>query len=181
MSDNDLIQRGDAIFAVEATAVMPHDDCWSRAVDAIAALPGVMPKVRPLVWVERNGVWYAGTIIGEYSVGFDDGWWCELSGPAHWDWEPSEDRRSYCGPSAAKAAAQADYEARILAALTTQPAPDAQVIREAAQDLVAFLDAKHQSYVAAKGRNPADYVSGYSIARDKANAILALLTPKGGA
>lgn len=68
-----------------------------------------------------------------------------------------------------------------IATLELTPAPDAAAIREAVQGLAAFLDAKHQSYVAAKGRNPADYVSGYSIARDKANAILDLIGPKGGA
>ena len=73
----------------------------------------------------------------------------------------------------------ADADARIAALPAVTPAPDAAAIREAAEKLAAFLDAKHQSYMAAKGRNPADYVSGYSIARDKAAAILALI-PKGG-
>lgn len=88
------------------------------------------PRVKPLVWEESINIWTAKTILGEYIVGFDDGWWCgcELSGPVYWDWDPPEDRRSYYGPFAFIAAAQADYEARILSALDRTPDPAVQAL-----------------------------------------------------
>lgn len=66
-----------------------------------------------------------------------------------------------------------ETKAQILAIPCPQPAPAA--IRDDVADLADFLDAKHKSYMAGLGRNPADYVSGYSTARDKARAILAAL------
>jgi len=80
------------------------------------------PKVKTLVWEgptrATNGTWVAKTIIGNYCVGNDDGWHATLyDGIDKWEWEPEEHPKSYKGPHAAKAAAQADYERRILAAI----------------------------------------------------------------
>lgn len=76
-------------------------------------------EVKPLEWKEYpdQGFWRADTVIGEYSVGFDDGWWAQLEGVEFWNWEPPEDPRSYLGPSAGMLACQADYTARILSVL----------------------------------------------------------------
>lgn len=89
-----------------------------RCASAAPADDALRVKVKSLEWTEQCGVWEAKCPVGEYTVGFDDGWWAELSGPESWDWEPSRDRRSYCGPLAGMSAAQADYETRILAALS---------------------------------------------------------------
>ncbi len=96
---------------------------------APAARSGAV-KVKPLEWKdERNCECSAETVIGTYEVGFDDGWWAQLEGGVKWDWNPPYDPRSYEGPSAAKAAAQADYERRILAALEpSEPATDAEPV-----------------------------------------------------
>jgi hypothetical protein len=80
--------------------------------------------VKPLVWDEpgrlNNNCWVAKTIIGDYCVACEGGWWYAVmdEGFRHWEWEPEMDARSYTGPSAAQAACQADYEARILSAIT---------------------------------------------------------------
>lgn len=173
MSADDLIKRGDAL--AECNAVI----FAAEAAEAIAAMPAVTPKVRPLVWAERNGVWCAETIIGEYSVGFDDGWWCELIGPAYWDWEPSEDRRSYCGPSAAMAAAQAHFDAAIRGEVILTPAPDAAAIREATarlHKLAYWLDTDAEVLADMDQRD----LSDHQHIQAEVNAILALIQ-KGGA
>lgn len=96
---------------------------------AFAAMPGPAVKVKPLEWVDRAAAdgnsrnSYADTSVGSYEA-------FELnmnvpSGPVTvfgWSgipWKKDQHVESF---KAAKAAAQADYEARILSALT--PAPD---------------------------------------------------------
>ncbi len=108
-----------------------------QAEPAPAARSGAV-KVKPLEWKdERNCECSAETVIGTYEVGFDDGWWAQLEGGVKWDWNPPYDPRSYEGPSAAKAAAQADYERRILAALEpAEPATDAEPVAWA--DVLGF-------------------------------------------
>ena len=77
-------------------------------------------RVNPLVWRQNaHGIWYADSILGEYSVGFDDGWWAQADGRDPWEWEPAEDPRRYSGPSAGMAACEAHYQARILSAFDT--------------------------------------------------------------
>lgn len=78
--------------------------------------------VRPLEWdyISHTGTWQAKSLIGEYSVGFDDGWWGQLEGPIGWEWDAPMDPRSYSGPSEAQFAAQADHEARILSVIITR-------------------------------------------------------------
>ena len=76
-------------------------------------------RVKPLVWeiVTRTGTWQAKCAFGEYSVGFDEGWWAQLEGVQYWDWDPPEDQRFYYGHYAAKAAAEGNHAARIAAQL----------------------------------------------------------------
>lgn len=103
---------------------------------AISALPAVTVGVRPLEFV--YGV--AESIVGNYLI--DSGWKDKVGGERWWAWAgpiSGESDPFYAwqhgtradDEKAAKAAAQADYEARILAALDLTPAPDAQVIEDA--------------------------------------------------
>lgn len=107
LRDNDLIRRGDALKALD------WGDIYGRnAQDAINAIPAVQPTVKPLVWkgdsirvtAKGMGKYYACMRMfhGQKGAGWEDD---------EGDWHPSLE--------AAKAAAQADYEARILSALTT--------------------------------------------------------------
>lgn len=91
---------------------------YQTHIAALEAKLAERVKVKPLEWVDgRNCECSAETVVGMYEVGFDDGWWAQLEGGVTWDWEPDQDPRSYEGPGAAKAAAQADFDRRILSAL----------------------------------------------------------------
>lgn len=85
-------------------------------VDRDALIRGI---VKGLEWKEypEQGFWRADTALGEYSVGFDDGWWAQLEGVEFWNWETPEDPRCYSGPESGMNACFADYRARIAAAL----------------------------------------------------------------
>ena len=120
--------------AVELLARWPVEEYlshryWENNRDhATALLAQIAPlltavKVKPLVWeyVSITNTWQAKCELGEYSVGFDDGWWAQLEGATYWDWDSPEDPRSYIGPISAQFAAQADYQARILAAVEAVP------------------------------------------------------------
>jgi hypothetical protein len=122
MSDNDLIRRGDALKALD------WGDIYGRnAQDAIAALPAVTVGVRPLVW-ENFDAWeyWARSPVGTYYVRERNGVWkAVLDAKAGMTivYEYTTDGLTPEDYQAAKTAAQADYTARILAALTTAPAP----------------------------------------------------------
>ena len=126
MPDNDLIRRGDALECFMGL------DRIGDIMDAIAALPAVTVGVRPLVWVEgmESGrkVWDA---LDYQIIAYPEEYFFLLVGVL----SDSAVRvaSSYPTLEAAKAAAQADYEARILATLDLTPAPDAAAIREAAE------------------------------------------------
>jgi hypothetical protein len=149
--DNDLIRRGDAMQTARdaaldkiRSAVYCHGEMTMTEVgsdaddvaDAIAAIPAapVSVGVKALPWVNDN--WHsrirAKTTIGDYVV-----WWGYKGECAtlRLKDDPVTEHHSI---EAAKAAAQADYAARILAALDVQPAPDvarirADALREAAK------------------------------------------------
>lgn len=122
MSDDDMIRRGDAIKALHKWLAKSHVE------NEINALPAVAPSVRvkPLVWkrsVSIGEVWEADSIFGEYICGVDNGGISYGGGvPAATEW------KDYQSLKDAKAAAQADYEARILAALDVTPAPDVAAV-----------------------------------------------------
>ena len=119
MSDDDLIRRGDALNSV-LTADFRHD-----AHAAIADLPAQGVRVRALEWADyeeivrdaQSGMHYASRALNGFNAYFvmQDGeqfrWWTSGHQTDHSVAHPTFD--------AAKAAAQADYEARILAALAT--------------------------------------------------------------
>jgi hypothetical protein len=97
----------------------------------IAALSAAEPPVtvKALEWVEMTsaredgpaeptGDWEASCMLGEYSVCFDPD---QNMSEAPWGvWSPNKNIGHYPGIDEAKAAAQADYEARIRSALTAQ-------------------------------------------------------------
>lgn len=123
---SDLISREDVLkIALEYT--------WGGAKvlrQRISALPAVQPRVKPLVW-ETFGkeCLRAETVLGRYEVmwGFHNGQ-TSLDVPA-----PRRTHTWHSTLEAAKAAAQADYESRILSALEPAVQPDAaeQAIRDA--------------------------------------------------
>lgn len=94
-------------------------------------------RVKPLVWEEHDGKSYrqANCVLGQYQVAWLGEFECwQLSRPkkAEQEWKEAFSRHS--NKDDAKAAAQADYEARILAAVE---AVDLRSVREAAKVLLA--------------------------------------------
>ncbi len=150
--DNDLILRGQVLeyLGVEADSFddatkcggAPRYDANCRAAAyalrnaksdiekmpaAIAALPAVKPKVRALVWVGRDGLYRAdGIMLVRYeALEMTDHvfLFCVLGGTSH--------RIAITDTlEAAQAAAQADYEGRILAALEWDAAPTSEMVRD---------------------------------------------------
>lgn len=91
-------------------------DCWEDAV--VPALPAVQPRVKPLEWrecrVSDEATDRAEGVGQEYSVGYDDNWgWYSYSETLGMGWANAPTR------DAAKAVAQAHYNAHILSALDT--------------------------------------------------------------
>lgn len=125
MSDDDMIRRGDAILAVTAA----DKECLGAngAREFIRALPAVQVVVKPLEWVEiRSGQYFEARVIGIlYSV--------RLGSDGVVRWQAGHMGTWHEAPTieAAKAAAQADYEARIRSAMTNQPSPDVAALTEA--------------------------------------------------
>lgn len=126
-NDDDLIRRGDARRVMLAYA---SSYSAQEAETAIAALPAVTVRVKPLVW-EDFGDWGA-KASAYYQANYLIQFWkgreqfeVALSYPGYQTGFDGD--RWHHTLDAAKAAAQADYEARILAALDTPaPAPDVQ-------------------------------------------------------
>ena len=126
MSDNDLIRRGDAL------ALPPYDGDGDPAgmfdhhifakLSDLRAIPAVQVTVRPLEWQHeaRNG-WKVGVAwaTGYHVIRHDDGW--------HYG---NGTGGVFPTIEAAKASAQADYEACIRSTLTDTPAPDAAKVAE---------------------------------------------------
>ena len=102
--------KGSGRIVVYATAQPDPDE--HRAAYRRADLP---PRVKPLVWVKSGGSHVMDhechTVPTAYTVRYSDenGWKWSAMGIGSYGWAYT--------PEAAKAAAQADYTARILAAL----------------------------------------------------------------
>lgn len=161
MSDNDLIRRGDALKVLQSGLGLTMAGQARR----IAALPAVTVGVKPLVWEagERDQR-RADSILGEFCVTFFGGRW-------FYQGEPRK------GMLDAQAAAQADYEARIIAALDLTPAPDAQAVRDAALREAAEVALRHRSKVQI---NEMLWHEGQDWAAERiAEAILALIGKEG--
>lgn len=142
MSDNDLIRRGDALALFLAIDDLRHMNVGQATVlfaerrAALIALPAAQPTVKPLVWVGS----VAKTSFGTYYIVDLGPLWVA---PGRFDVSFSgldvaraEDEQS------AKAAAQADYEARILSALDMQPtvSPDVAALVEALRSTLNFIE-----------------------------------------
>lgn len=91
-------------------------------------------RVKPLEWswptAKNNHLWIAKSILGDFVVGFDDGWHATLDAHQGWEWEPENDPRSYDGPSPAMGACQEYLERVLLSAVEPDPAL-AAFLREA--------------------------------------------------
>ena len=141
------------------SAIMDQIDAdrISRAADAVELLPAmrdalraaVVPRVKPLLWEPAQDPlchdhWSAPALGGAYHMAPDGdrpGVWL-----LQWTLEADDFCMSYGGPltshgdpEAAKAAAQADYEARILSALDTAPAKPWKPINTAPRDGTRIL------------------------------------------
>lgn len=129
MSDEDMIRRGDAIAALKS-AGLPFG--YRRAIDVIDAIPAVQVGVKPMEWLEiRHGQYFEARVIGIlYSVRLG------TDGISRWQAGHTGTWREAPTIEAAKAAAQADYDARIRSALTVQPSPDVAALVEAADKLL---------------------------------------------
>ncbi len=110
MSNNDMIRRGDAL-RISANRALSSKD----ATAAIAALPAATVRVKPLAWDNDEPSCVSLCPFGEYVVQDEDvdGW--GLWTPDQIDGDDAF--AFYTSHEAAKAAAQADYEARIRSAL----------------------------------------------------------------
>ncbi len=172
MTDNDLIRRGDAL-AICGTII--RNDEAARVEGFLSAIPAAQPTVKPLVWKQAvipeqamQGTWWkAAAMTGDYEVHrFNDRDEILLQ------------RRGLGNPvyptiEAAKAAAQADFEARILSALDMQPtvSPDVAVLVEALRQIAKQkrtdeLDTEYDVDIA-------DFEGGYDEFINRARVALA--------
>ena len=107
---SDLIRREDAI----AAATSCPDSHWGPWIaERLRALPAVQPEVKPLVWFEAELPSKGGGKFASegYTIRRIEGLWLlDFAGTSKSAWR-------FSTLEVAKAAAQADYEARILAAL----------------------------------------------------------------
>jgi len=111
-NDNDLILRGDALDCFMGL------DRIGDIMDAIAALPAAPAptvKVKPLVWVRHPMGWIAGPPTGQAYI-ID----VRIKGRVMFI-KGMNPPPQFSNEDEAKAAAQADYEARILAAIEVTP------------------------------------------------------------
>lgn len=116
--DDDLIRRGDADAAI--VACKGNGATRQNCRDAIAAIPARGVGVKPLVWEDFDGLGAKASAF--YQANYLIQWWkgegryeVALSYPGYQTGYDGD--RWHDTLTAAKAAAQADYEARILAAL----------------------------------------------------------------
>ena len=162
MTDNDMIRRGDARAAIQLGDTVTKMQARIASIPAVDAdpvctdcggsgityqterrcacqtsIPAVQPTVKPLVWLDsQQGRYSESRAIGIlYSIRLgSDGvtrWQAGHMGPWH----------EVASIEAAKAAAQADYEARILSALDTQPTVSPKQLAAQPDDVAALLDA----------------------------------------
>lgn len=138
MSD-DLIKRDDALAACDIAPPDEWNDYTKGGYDFaaedckrnIATLPAVTVGVKPLVWDGIQGDCFieCETAIGTYALQVSD----SLERECDWEWSATYrkhgQREITIGQGkfqASKDIAQADYEARILSALTLTPVADSQ-------------------------------------------------------
>lgn len=183
---SDMISRADAIAAIRKQ-IGYGDEPWmngnnsaiAACVAIIRALSAAHVAVKPLEWVDfhdrgaKAQAWNDANYMIQKWI--DGRWEISASYPGYSTSIYGVDR-FHPTLASAKAAAQADHEARIRSALTAAPAPDpaqirADAMREAARTVWSEYDEKDASYW---GESHGDIAR-----REKARAILAKL--KGGA
>jgi hypothetical protein len=130
----DLITRAREAMDLEPRA--SRRALWREVIEALERAAPL--RIKPLKWVsyvtdKGTTVFMARTSIGDYLI-VSSGWF--LRGQSSWNQTQSAD--------AAKAAAQADYEARIRSALDPDPT-DWQARAERAEAAIAAFVAKHDS------------------------------------
>lgn len=143
MSDNDLIRRGDVRELLQQCDLMGNHPSDPLAV-MINEIPSARPTVKPLVWRTLQDKYDGGR--GHYGTGAFGHWYCvhrRKSGV--WDIVHHVDGKSiHLEPrdtiEAAKAAAQADYEARILSVLDMQPTVSPELLATT-HDVAALMEA----------------------------------------
>jgi len=160
MSDDDLIRRGDALAAIQ------FGDTVTKLQARISALPARGVGVKPLVWTgttsgtSRFPAWKsdAGRIVFNRHTG-----WYVYKGTEFPDLP------------AAKAAAQADYEARILAALAPTDATQARECAECGERDPRWQSACPLSYCPHVNETPKSEHDGADVLTDAAQAREAAL------
>lgn len=135
MSDNDLIRRGDALEAAWEADSLELSTHGAKKIEArINTIPAVQPTVKPLVWRSNGkGRVCADTPFGLYEVEHGRYGMRLLHGGSFMQ----DDLQ---GIEAAKAAAQADYEARILSVLDMQPTVSPKQLAAQPDDVAALVD-----------------------------------------
>lgn len=141
LRDNDLIRRGDAREILEDEGFM------ERNLQRLAAIPAVQPTVeqqvagngftiKPLVWRELEKYRHGGKYSADgYTIRYVEGFFIlDFAGEGKWVWR-------WTTIEAAKAAAQADYEARILSALDMQPTVSPKQLVAQPDDVLALVEA----------------------------------------
>lgn len=161
MSDDDMIRRGDAILAVTAA----DKECLGAngAREFIRAIPAVTVGVRPLVWRDDGTNGHE----TDHAFGF-----YEVYPSPEGDMLSRDGVDSGVFPTleAAKAAAQADYDARIRSALTAQPSPDVEALVD---DAGLLLDAYKAVLVLHRVMEKHGLTAGASAAENIADRIVA--------
>lgn len=140
---------------------------WIGLADAaIAAIPAVQVAVKPLEWVEiREGQYFEARVIGIlYSVRLGS------DGVVRWQAGHMGTWHEVNTIESAKAAAQADHEARIRSALTTQPSPDVAALVD---DAWLLLDAYKAVLVLHRVMEKHGLTAGASAAENIADRIVA--------
>ena len=137
MSDSDLIRRGDVRELLQQCGLMGTHQSDPLAV-MFNEITAVQPSVKPLVW-RSNGKGHvcADTPFGLYEVEHGRYGMRLLHGGSFMQ----DDLQ---GIEAAKAAAQADYEARILSVLDMQPTVSHELLATT-NDVAVLVDALEQA------------------------------------
>ena len=154
-ADEELLALADRLDGIEIFSVREHlsglgtrpiEAANNAVCEAAAALRAIVAerqkpqavRVKPLVWVEtfedrgdglseHNGGYESASVLGFYEIGMgfgSDAYYWSVCDPNYNEIGSFED------PSYAKSAAQADYEARILAALDVSETPAVDTQRD---------------------------------------------------
>jgi hypothetical protein len=134
----DILATADRLAEMTGGFEYRRDAIYDALASSSASGAGQRPKVKPLKWrpkrlsAREETDWYADSPVGQYAVGIVRGKPTAILRSLAGD-DGVADKRLPGKPATiedAKAAAQADYEARILSALDV-PEPVTEVVRDA--------------------------------------------------